>query len=107
MSMQITPLNENLGPVKREWQSSQWRVSELEKQTTYGKKLQLLEATDQNNQDERQTLLERCLKGEGEIEELQTKVPELQRKVDNTAAAVQELDIGNQSLQIKGTQASE
>lgn len=42
----------------------------------------------------------RCLKGEGEIEKLQTKVLELQRKLDNTTAAVQELGRENQSLQV-------
>nr|XP_021500775.1 early endosome antigen 1-like [Meriones unguiculatus] len=46
-----------------------------------------------------------CLKGEGEIEKLQTKVLELQRKLDNTTAAVQELGRENQTLQIKHTQA--
>uniref|UniRef100_A0A8W4FG30 Early endosome antigen 1 n=1 Tax=Sus scrofa TaxID=9823 RepID=A0A8W4FG30_PIG len=80
-TMQMTALNENLGTVKKEWQSSQRRVSELEKQR------------------------DRCLKGEGEIEKLQTKVLELQRKLDNTTAAVQELGRENQSLQIKHTQA--
>jgi hypothetical protein len=43
----------------------------------------------------------RCLKGEGEIEKLQTKALELQRKLDNTTAAVQELGRENQSLQVR------
>uniref|UniRef100_A0A2K6L502 Early endosome antigen 1 n=1 Tax=Rhinopithecus bieti TaxID=61621 RepID=A0A2K6L502_RHIBE len=106
LTMQITALNENLGTVKKEWQSSQRRVSELEKQTDDLRgEIAVLEATVQNNQDERRALLERCLKGEGEIEKLQTKVLELQRKLDNTTAAVQELGRENQSLQIKHTQA--
>lgn len=46
------------------------------------------------------TIYSRCLKGEGEIEKLQTKVLELQRKLDNTTAAVQELGRENQSLQV-------
>lgn len=46
------------------------------------------------------TVYSRCLKGEGEIEKLQTKVLELQRKLDNTTAAVQELGRENQSLQV-------
>ncbi|KAB0396348.1 hypothetical protein E2I00_013214 [Balaenoptera physalus] len=106
LTMQITALNENLGTIKKEWQSSQRRVSELEKQTDDLRgEIAVLEATVQNNQDERRALLERCLKGEGEIEKLQTKVLELQRKLDNTTAAVQELGRENQSLQIKHTQA--
>lgn len=106
LTMQITALNENLGTVKKEWQSSQRRVSELEKQTDDLRgEIAVLEATVQNNQDERRALLERYLKGEGEIEKLQTKVLELQRKLDNTTAAVQELGRENQSLQIKHTQA--
>lgn len=58
--MQVTALNENLATMKKEWQSSQRRVSELEKQTDdlRGDNA-VLEATVQNNQDERRALLER------------------------------------------------
>ena len=60
LTMQITALNENLGTVKKEWQSSQRRVSELEKQTDDLRgEIAVLEATVQNNQDERRALLER------------------------------------------------
>lgn len=44
--------------------------------------------------------LYRCVKGEGEIEKLQTKVVELRRKLDDTTAAMQELGRENQSLQV-------
>lgn len=44
--------------------------------------------------------LSRCVKGEGEIEKLQTKVVELRRKLDDTTAAMQELGRENQSLQV-------
>lgn len=58
--MQITALNENLATLKKEWQSSQRRVSELEKQTDDLRgEIAVLEATVQNNQDERRALLER------------------------------------------------
>lgn len=58
--MQITALNENLGTVKKEWQSSQRRIGELEKQTDDLRgEIAVLEATVQNNQDERRVLLER------------------------------------------------
>lgn len=62
LTMQITALNENLSTVKKEWQSSQRRVSELEKQTDDLRgEIAVLEATVQNNQDERRALLERYI----------------------------------------------
>lgn len=61
MSIQVTALNENVATLKREWQGSQRRVSELEKQTDELRgEIAVLEATVQNNQDERRALLERC-----------------------------------------------
>lgn len=42
----------------------------------------------------------RCVKGEGEIEKLQTKVVEMRRKLEDTTAAMQELGRENQSLQV-------
>lgn len=60
LAMQFTALNENLATMKKEWQSSQRRVSELEKQTDDLRgEIAVLEATVQNNQDERRALLER------------------------------------------------
>lgn len=60
LTMQVTALNENLATMKKEWQSSQRRVSELEKQTDDLRgDIAVLEATVQNNQDERRALLER------------------------------------------------
>uniref|UniRef100_A0A8C8DXB7 Early endosome antigen 1 n=1 Tax=Oryzias sinensis TaxID=183150 RepID=A0A8C8DXB7_9TELE len=106
LSVQVTALNENVATLKREWQGSQRRVSELEKQTDELRgEIAVLEATVQNNQDERRALLERCVKGEGEIERLQAKVVELRRKLDDTTAAMQELGRENQSLQIKQSQS--
>lgn len=106
MGVQVTALNENVATLKREWQGSQRRVGELEKQTDELRgEIAVLEATVQNNQDERRALLERCVKGEGEIEKLQAKVVELRRKVDDTTAAMQELGRENQSLQIKQSQS--
>uniref|UniRef100_A0A8C4I7K0 Early endosome antigen 1 n=1 Tax=Dicentrarchus labrax TaxID=13489 RepID=A0A8C4I7K0_DICLA len=106
MGVQVTALNENVATLKREWQGSQRRVGELEKQIDELRgEIAVLEATVQNNQDERRALLERCVKGEGEIEKLQAKVVELRRKVDDTTAAMQELGRENQSLQIKQSQS--
>lgn len=60
LTMQVSALNENVATLKREWQSSQRRVSELEKQTDELRgEIAVLEATVQNNQDERRALLER------------------------------------------------
>lgn len=62
MGVQVTALNENVATLKREWQGSQRRVGELEKQTDELRgELAVLEATVQNNQDERRALLERCV----------------------------------------------
>lgn len=58
----MTALNENVATLKREWQGSQRRVSELEKQTDELRgEIAVLEATVQNNQDERRALLERLV----------------------------------------------
>lgn len=60
MGVQVTALNENVATLKREWQGSQRRVGELEKQTDELRgEIAVLEATVQNNQDERRALLER------------------------------------------------
>lgn len=65
MAIQVTALNENVATLKREWQGSQRRVGELEKQTDELRgEIAVLEATVQNNQDERRALLERCDTGE-------------------------------------------
>ncbi|KAG2460119.1 EEA1 protein, partial [Polypterus senegalus] len=100
LNMQIAALNENIAVLKKDWQSSQRRVGELEKQTDELRgEIAVLEATVQNNQDERRVLLERCLKSEGEIEKLQNKNAEMRRKLDDTTAAMQELGRENQTLQ--------
>lgn len=59
-ALQIAALNENMSTLKREWGGSQRRVGELEKQTDELRgDIAVLEATVQNNQDERRALLER------------------------------------------------
>ncbi|CAJ0941992.1 unnamed protein product [Ranitomeya imitator] len=100
LNMQITALNENLATLKKEWQSSQRRVGELEKQTDDLRgEIAVLEATVQNNQEDRRALLERYLKSEEEIKKLQAKVVELRKKVDESTYAMEELGRENQSLQ--------
>uniref|UniRef100_A0A8C7UJC7 Early endosome antigen 1 n=1 Tax=Oncorhynchus mykiss TaxID=8022 RepID=A0A8C7UJC7_ONCMY len=106
LGLQVTALNENVATLKREWQGSQRHCGDLEKQTDELRgEIAVLEATVQNNQDERRALLERCVKGEGEMEKLQAKVVEMRRKLDDTTAAMQELGRENQSLQIKQSQS--
>lgn len=62
LGVQVTALNENVATLKREWQGSQRRVTELEKQTDELRgEIAVLEATVQNNQDERRALLERSV----------------------------------------------
>uniref|UniRef100_A0A4W5LUC2 Early endosome antigen 1 n=1 Tax=Hucho hucho TaxID=62062 RepID=A0A4W5LUC2_9TELE len=106
LGLQVTALNENVATLKMEWQGSQRHCGKLEKQTDELRgEIAVLEATVQNNQDERRALLERCVKGEGEMEKLQAKVVEMRRKLDDTTAAMQELGRENQSLQIKQSQS--
>lgn len=60
LGMQVMALNENVATLKRELQGSQRRVGELEKQSDELRgEIAVLEATVQNNQDERRALLER------------------------------------------------
>lgn len=60
LNVQVTALSENVATLKREWQGSQRRVGELDKQTDELRgEIAVLEATVQNNQDERRALLER------------------------------------------------
>ncbi|KAJ8372384.1 hypothetical protein AAFF_G00290170 [Aldrovandia affinis] len=104
--LQVSALKENVATLKREWQGGQRRVGELEKQTDELRgDIAVLEATVQNNQDERRALLERCVKGESEMEKLQAKALDMRRKLDDTTAAMQELGRENQSLQIKQSQS--
>uniref|UniRef100_A0A8C5A831 Early endosome antigen 1 n=1 Tax=Gadus morhua TaxID=8049 RepID=A0A8C5A831_GADMO len=106
LGVQLAALGENVATLKREWQGSQRRSAELEKQTDELRgEIAVLEATVQNNQDERRALLERCVKGEGEMEKLQAKALEMRRRLDDTTAAMQELGRENQSLQIKQSQS--
>ena len=60
LGVQVATLSENVATLKREWQGSQRRVGELEKQTDELRgEIAVLEATVQNNQDERRALLQR------------------------------------------------
>ena len=60
LGVQLAALGENVVTLKREWQGGQRRAVELEKQTDELRgEIAVLEATVQNNQDERRALLER------------------------------------------------
>ena len=60
LGVQLAALGENVATLKREWQGGQRRAAELEKQTDELRgEIAVLEATVQNNQDERRALLER------------------------------------------------
>ncbi|XP_022103962.1 early endosome antigen 1-like [Acanthaster planci] len=100
-NMQLSALNENLATLRSDLSQADTRKQELEKVVDELRgEAAVLEATIQNNQDERRTLLERCLASEGDVEKLQTKVVELRRKLDDAQAAMHELGRENQNLQI-------
>lgn len=52
-------------------------------------------------EDEKAILLEKCLSSESEIEQLALKINGMQRKLDDSYAALQELGRENQSLQME------
>lgn len=60
----------------------------------------VLEASVQNFQDERRTLLERCITNEEEIQKLRGHVAGMKCKLDEAQGALQELGRENASLQV-------
>lgn len=50
-----------------------------------------LEKRVKSSEDEKSLLLERCLSGESEVEELRQTIKTIQRKLDDSHAALQEL----------------
>ena len=57
-------------------------------------------ATIQSNTDERRALLERCLDAEQLTEQLNGKLAETRRKLDDAHSAMHELGRENQALQV-------
>ncbi|ELT92845.1 hypothetical protein CAPTEDRAFT_118123, partial [Capitella teleta] len=57
------------------------------------------------NNDERRSLLERCLSSETQVQTLQEKAGELRRRLDDAQAGLLELGRENQSLQIFSNKA--
>ncbi|CAL1292517.1 unnamed protein product [Larinioides sclopetarius] len=98
----IGVLTENIRTLKEDLTSEQRRRESLEQKLDEisGTKLEL-EAKLENALEERNSLLERCLKSETECERLQKTTADLRRKYDDCVAALQELGRENQTLQVE------
>lgn len=98
----IGVLTENIRTLKEDLTSEQRRRESLEQKLDEisGTKLEL-EAKLENALEERNSLLERCLKSETECERLQKTSTDLRRKYDDCVAALQELGRENQTLQVE------
>ncbi|GFW77837.1 early endosome antigen 1 [Trichonephila clavipes] len=98
----IGVLTENIRTLKEDLTSEQRRRESLEQKLDEisGTKLEL-EAKLENALEERNSLLERCLKSETECERLQKISTDLRRKYDDCVAALQELGRENQTLQVE------
>ncbi|GFT95975.1 early endosome antigen 1 [Nephila pilipes] len=98
----IGVLTENIRTLKEDLTSEQKRRESLEQKLDEisGTKLEL-EAKLENALEERNSLLERCLKSETECERLQKTSTDLRRKYDDCVAALQELGRENQTLQVE------
>jgi len=112
LNIQISSLNENLTAARTEAEKCQQQTKETETKLAVAEKrnddlkgdIAVLEATVQNNLDERRKLLERCVAADEALEKQKKENAELKRKVDNAQAAMMELTQENQSLQILNTQ---
>ncbi|GIY41364.1 early endosome antigen 1 [Caerostris darwini] len=104
---QIGVLTENIRTLKEDLTSEQKRKESLEQKLDEisGTKLEL-EAKLENALEERNSLLERCLKNETECERLQKISTDMRRKYDDSVAALQELGRENQNLQVENMKLS-
>lgn len=112
LNIQISSLNENLAAARAEAQKYQQETKETQEKLEQAEKRNddlkgetaVLEATVQNNLDERRKLLERCVAGDEALEKQKKENAELKKKVENAQAAMMELTQENQSLQILSNQ---
>ncbi|RMX53912.1 hypothetical protein pdam_00020092 [Pocillopora damicornis] len=112
LNIQISSLNENLAAARTEAEKFQQETREAGEKLADAEnrnddlqgEIAVLEATVQNNLDERRKLLERCVAGDEAIEKQKKEISELNRKVENAQAAMMELTQENQSLQITTNQ---
>lgn len=112
LNIQISSLTENLSAARAEAEKLQQETRATEEKLTEAEKrnddlkgeMTVLEATIQNNLDERRKLLERCVTGDEALEKQKKENADLKKKMENAQAAMMELTQENQSLQILNTQ---
>ncbi|XP_076812569.1 uncharacterized protein LOC143459349 isoform X2 [Clavelina lepadiformis] len=104
LQLEIGALTENLNSTRSEWVATTQRVDATTRENDDLRgQLVVLNATVQNNADERRTLLERCLNAEQQVEQMTSRFNELRRKLDDAHSAMHELGRENQALQVKHT----
>ena len=99
--MDLKSKSEVINGHKSELESLKSLVSESDSklQEAVSQRLEL-EAQVGSSNDERKSLLERCLGAEGELDRTRSNVNELRRKLDQSQAALHELGRENQSIQV-------
>ena len=99
---QLKALNQNLANLRNELKQQFEKVAQIELSMNTERINYLeLEAKYSNCLDERNQLLERCLNSESMCEAMTSQKTILQRKLEDTQAALQELGSEHQSLQIQ------
>jgi chromosome segregation ATPase len=99
---QLKALNQNLANLRNELKQQFDKVAQIELNMNTERINYLeLEAKYSNCLDERNQLLERCLNSETMCETMSVQKTALQRKLEDTQAALQELGSEHQSLQIQ------
>ncbi|KXJ21066.1 Early endosome antigen 1 [Exaiptasia diaphana] len=81
-------------------------VEEVKKSDALRGEIAVLEATVQNNIDERRKLLERCVTSEENVEKMKKEINLGKKKLEESQAAMMELTQENQNLQIVNNQMS-
>lgn len=103
LQLELSTLRDNLDSVRGEWQQA---LQQVEERNTESDELRgqvvVLQATVQNNADERRALLERCLTAEQSVEQYKQNEAQLKRRLDNAQAAMHELGRENQAMQVTG-----
>nr|XP_039260774.1 early endosome antigen 1-like [Styela clava] len=104
LQLEASTLRDNLDSVRAEWQQALQQVEEknVESDDLRGQVV-VLQATVQNNADERRALLERCIIAEQGVEQLKSNEVQLKKRLDDAQAAMHELGRENQAMQVKHT----
>lgn len=102
LQLEVSTLRENLDSVRGEWQQALQQVEDKNTESDeFRGQVMVLQATVQNNADERRALLERCITAEQSVEQFKQNESQLKRRLDNAQAAMHELGRENQAMQVK------